>query len=169
MGDVAPSVQDANKGRSSLLSFAPLSIWIALAVLIGAIIGLGAFTFAYAQGPSYLTNNPEACANCHIMREYYDGWVRSGHNHVAVCNDCHTPHDNILAKYAVKGLNGFRHSYAFTTGAFEEPIRITPFDRSITQHACLSCHGDLVSSISHPESREPTDCLTCHAGVGHGK
>jgi len=169
MGDVVPSVQDDNGERFSLLSFAPLWVWIALAGLVGAIIGLGGFTFSYAQGPSYLTNNPEACANCHIMREYYDGWVRSGHNHVAVCNDCHTPHDNILAKYAIKALNGFRHSFAFTTGAFEEPIRITPFDRTITQHACLSCHGDLVSSISHPASREPTDCLTCHAGVGHGK
>jgi cytochrome c nitrite reductase small subunit len=169
MDDVVPAVQDTPKRRLSLLTIAPLWAWVALAALVGGIAGLGAFTFAYAQGPSYLTNKPEACANCHIMREYYDGWNRSGHSHVAVCNDCHTPHDNILAKYAVKGLNGFRHSFAFTTGFFEEPIRITPFDRNITQHACLSCHGDLVSSISHPETREPTDCLGCHAGVGHGK
>jgi len=169
MSDVVSSTQSASRGRFSLLNFAPLGIWIALAGLAGAIIGVGGFTFFYAQGASYLTNNPEACANCHIMQEYYDGWVRGGHAHVAVCNDCHTPHDSIAAKYAVKGLNGFRHSYAFTTGAFEEPIRITPFDRNITQHTCLYCHGDLVSSISHPESRDPTDCLTCHAGVGHGK
>jgi cytochrome c nitrite reductase small subunit len=132
-------------------------------------VGLGCFTFAYAQGLSYLTNNPEACANCHIMREYYDGWNRGSHKAVAVCNDCHTPHDNIVAKYAVKGLNGFRHSYAFTTGAFEEPLRITPLNRYVTQHTCLYCHGDLVSSISHTASEDPTDCLTCHAGVGHGR
>ena len=37
----------------------------------------------------------------------------------------HTPHNSIVAKYAVKGLNGFRHSYAFTTGNFVEPILIT--------------------------------------------
>ena len=117
--------QDAGRRRFSLLHLAPLWVWIALAGLVGAIVGLGAFTFAYAQGLSYLTNNPEACANCHIMREYYDGWNRGSHKAVAVCNDCHTPHDNIVAKYAVKGLNGFRHSYAFTTGDFEEPLRIT--------------------------------------------
>ena len=35
------------------------------------------------------------------------------------------PHNSIVAKYAVKALNGFRHSYAFTTGNFDEPIRIT--------------------------------------------
>jgi cytochrome c nitrite reductase small subunit len=167
--DDVPTPQTARKGRASPLSFAPLWIWIALAGLVGAIAGLGVFTFAYAQGPSYLTNNPEACANCHIMREYYDGWNRGSHKAVAVCNDCHTPHDNIVAKYAVKGLNGFRHSFAFTTGWFEEPLRITTLNRSITEHACLSCHGELVSSISHPESQEPTDCLTCHAGVGHGR
>jgi cytochrome c nitrite reductase small subunit len=169
MDDVVPSERDARQARRSLLGFGPIWVWIALAGLVGAIVGLGVFTFAYAQGPSYLTNDPEACANCHIMREYYDGWNRSSHKAVAVCNDCHTPHDNIVAKYAVKGLNGFRHSFAFTTGWFEEPLRITPLNRSVTQHACLSCHEDLVSSISHPASREPTDCLTCHAGVGHGR
>jgi cytochrome c nitrite reductase small subunit len=169
MDDATPTERSTGRKRQSLLNIAPLWAWVALAVLAGGIIGLGGFTFSYAQGQSYLTNAPEACANCHIMREYYDGWNRSSHKHVAVCNDCHTPHDSILAKYAAKGLNGFRHSLAFTTGFFEEPIRITPFDRSIAQHACLSCHGDLVSNIGHPASREPTDCLTCHAGVGHGR
>ena len=169
MDDALYPAPNAGRRRFSLLNLAPLWVWIALAGLAGAIAGVGLFTFSYAEGTSYLTNNPEACANCHVMREYYDGWVRGGHAHVAVCNDCHTPHDNIAAKYAVKAINGFRHSYAFTTGAFEEPIRIVPFDRDITQHACLSCHGDLTYSISHPGSRDPTDCLTCHAGVGHGK
>ena len=31
----------------------------------------------------------------------------------------------IIAKYFVKGVNGLRHSYAFTTGNHHEPIRIT--------------------------------------------
>ena len=169
MDDALLPAQGDDRRRFSLLHFAPLWVWIVLAGLVGAIVRLGAFTFAYAQGLSYLTNDPEACANCHIMREYYDGWNRGSHKAVAVCNDCHTPHDNMVAKYAVKGLNGFRHSYAFTTGDFEEPLRITSLNRSVTQHTCLYCHGDLVSSISHPESKDPTDCLTCHAGVGHGK
>ncbi|HUF79037.1 MAG TPA: cytochrome c nitrite reductase small subunit, partial [Thermoanaerobaculia bacterium] len=37
------------------------------AVLLGAAAGLGAFTFGYAKGYSYLTNDPAACANCHLM------------------------------------------------------------------------------------------------------
>ena len=37
------------------------------AVVIGIAIGLGSYTFVYARGYSYLTNDPAACANCHIM------------------------------------------------------------------------------------------------------
>ncbi len=33
------------------------------AALLGAALGLGLYTFVYAKGYSYLTNNPQACAN----------------------------------------------------------------------------------------------------------
>jgi cytochrome c nitrite reductase small subunit len=156
-------------GVGRLLGIFPFWIWLAIFVFAGGILGLSAFTFSYAQGFSYLSNDPKACVNCHVMRDVYDGWNHGSHKAVAVCNDCHTPHESLLAKYAVKGLNGFRHSYAFTTGLFEEPIRILPFDRNITQHACLGCHGDMVTAISHEDDPNPTDCLSCHRGVGHGK
>src|SRR5688572_30492436 len=68
---------------------------IAAAVAVGLALGLGAFTFVYARGASYLTNDPEACGNCHIMREHLGAWVKSSHHAVATCNDCHTPHDFI--------------------------------------------------------------------------
>jgi cytochrome c nitrite reductase small subunit len=38
------------------------------AVLIGAAVGLDGYTFLYAKGYSYLTDNPRACANCHRTR-----------------------------------------------------------------------------------------------------
>jgi hypothetical protein len=41
---------------------------LAVAVLVGVAFGLGAFTFVYARGASYLTNDPAACANCHTRR-----------------------------------------------------------------------------------------------------
>jgi len=41
--------------------------------LIGAVAGIGIFTFGYAKGASYLTNDPEACANCHVMEEQFSG------------------------------------------------------------------------------------------------
>ena len=74
---------------------------VMVAGVLGAALGLGAYTFAYARGWSYLTDNPRACANCHIMNEQYDGWIKSSHRAVAVCNDCHVPH-SFVAKYATK-------------------------------------------------------------------
>lgn len=146
----------------------PVWLWLLIAAVLGGIVGLGGFTFAYAEGASYFSNDPAACVNCHIMREVYDGWNHSPHKAVATCNDCHTPH-TFVAKYAVKGLNGWNHSVAFTTGNFPEPIEITALNRRVALENCLYCHADLVVAISHAESAEPTDCLTCHAGVGHGR
>jgi len=38
---------------------------LAAAVLVGIAAGLGVYTFVYAKGYSYITNDPAACANCH--------------------------------------------------------------------------------------------------------
>ena len=100
---LAPEAPPPKPGRASFASFAPLWIWLVLAGLFGGIVGLGGFTVNYAQGLSYLTDDPKACANCHIMRDYYDGWNRGSHKHVAVCNDCHAPHDNIAAQVRHQG------------------------------------------------------------------
>ena len=63
-----------------------------LSLGVGVLIGLAGYTFQYAEGTAYLSNDPKACANCHIMREQYDGWQKGSHHAVATCNDCHTPH-----------------------------------------------------------------------------
>ncbi|MDX1495326.1 MAG: NapC/NirT family cytochrome c, partial [Longimicrobiales bacterium] len=68
-------------------------LMLVTAVLLGAAIGLGGFTFVYAKGHSYLTDDPGACANCHIMDDHYAAWLKSSHAQTATCNDCHTPHD----------------------------------------------------------------------------
>ncbi|MGB8645006.1 MAG: cytochrome c nitrite reductase small subunit [Anaerolineae bacterium] len=155
-------------GARGFVTAFPYWLWLLLILFVGGVVGLGSFTVVYAKGYSYLSDDPAACANCHVMREFYDGWNRSPHHAVATCNDCHTPHD-LAGHYTVKALNGFRHSSAFTLGDIPDPIRIIPSDRAVTQQACLDCHGDLVAMISHPGSNQPTDCLSCHAGVGHGK
>jgi len=148
------------------------------AVLIGTAIGVGAFTFVYAEGYSYLTNDPSACANCHVMEEQYASWMKSSHRSVAVCNDCHTPHDPV-GKYYTKARNGFWHSFYFTTGSFPEPIRITAFSREIAESACRECHQAITGSLVHAEETPEFDeeegmtspdalaCTRCHARVGH--
>ena len=81
---------------------------LVLSISIGIVLGTGGFTFYYAEGGSYLSNDPAACINCHIMNEHFSGWQQSAHHHVAVCNDCHAPHD-LIGKYATKADAGFRH------------------------------------------------------------
>lgn len=138
-----------------------------LGALVGITLGLGFYTFIYAKGYSYLTDNPEACANCHVMTEQYSGWISSSHRAVAVCNDCHTP-AGVIPKYLTKAENGFRHSFAFTTGWFPEPIHITDHDREITNQACRKCHDEITQAIEGPHAEgDPTMCLTCHQRAGH--
>jgi cytochrome c nitrite reductase small subunit len=141
---------------------------IIAAVVFGALVGLAGYTFVYARGYSYLSNDPAACANCHVMNEQLDGWVKSSHRSVAVCNDCHTPHD-LVGKYATKMRNGFWHSFYFTTGTFEEPIRILPRDRAIAEGNCLRCHEDIVQAMGTPEhaGERELSCIRCHSSVGH--
>ena len=137
------------------------------AVLIGVLIGVGAFTFGYGKGWSYLSNNPTTCANCHVMQSHYDSWQNSSHRHVAVCNDCHLPHHPI-GKWITKGDNGFFHSLAFTLENFHEPIEIKPRNRRVTQGTCLYCHAELVHQmIPADESGEAPSCIHCHRDVGH--
>lgn len=144
------------------------AVFLAVAALLGTALGLGGYTFVYARGWSYLTNDPRACANCHIMNEQYDGWTKSSHRSVAACNDCHTPHD-FVGKYATKANNGFWHSFYFTTGAFPEPIRIGARSRSVVEGQCRHCHADIVRAMGTPTHAGAPDlsCVRCHSSVGH--
>jgi cytochrome c nitrite reductase small subunit len=119
---------------------------LAGAVGVGLAAGLGAFTFGYARGASYLTNDPAACANCHVMSEHFAAWEKGSHRAVATCNDCHTPH-GLVGKYTTKALNGFWHSFYFTTGRYPDPLRITERNRRVTEQACRYCHQPIVDAI----------------------
>lgn len=140
-----------------------------LGVFVGVPVGSGLVTFFYADGLSYLSPNPKACTNCHVMQAQYDSWQASSHHTIAKCNDCHS-HGSIIEKYAQKGLNGFLHSAAFTSGLFHEPIRIRDFNLKITQKTCRSCHSSLIESSRFDHgSFDQNNCLTCHREVGHRK
>lgn len=140
---------------------------LALGALVGVAVGVSGYTFVYAKGASYLTDDPEACANCHVMREQFEGWVKGSHHKVAGCNDCHTP-PGAVAKYATKAKNGFWHSFAFTSGRFPDVIQIKASNRGVTERACRKCHADIVEAIEAPHAGGPeTPCLRCHPSVGH--
>ena len=152
------------------------SALVIAAIVGGVAIGLGSYTFVYAKGYSYITNDPAACANCHIMRDHYEAWTRASHRAVATCNDCHTP-PGLIPKYVTKARNGFWHSFYFTVGGYPDPLRITPRNAAVTEQACRKCHAELTDSIEPIRSSSSASssrshgnelsCATCHRTVGH--
>ncbi len=154
--------------------------WVVLAALSGALVGVGSVTFSYASGLAYLSNDPAACRNCHIMNDQFDSWRKGPHHSFATCNDCHVP-PHFPDKYVAKARNGYHHSMGFTfqpprpdaLGArdvFEEPIQIKEKNSQILQDNCLRCHGDLVHDIVRGSTwaDNAIRCVECHRAVGHG-
>ncbi len=168
-------------GRTLRLSRAQTLFLVIAGGLVGILLGIAVFTFGYAGGWAYFGNDPATCNQCHAMNEQYNAWSKGSHKAVAGCNDCHSPHDNLISKYVNKADNGFWHALKFTTGDYPENIKIRAMNRQITQDACLYCHGNLVEDVDAPrEARDATekfslvsthnskiDCLQCHADVGH--
>jgi len=138
-------------------------------IAAGMLLGLGLFTFIYAEGFSYFGSDPKSCAHCHIMNPEYDSWVKGSHHGVAKCVDCHLP-QALVPKLVAKGLNGYHHSKGFTFQDFHEPIMIKPRNSQILQDACLRCHGGLVHDIvaGSTTDRDAVRCVHCHDSVGHG-
>ena len=144
--------------------------WLLLVGLLGVFLGASGYTFYYAQGASYLSKDPRACANCHIMREQYDSWSKSSHHAVATCVDCHIPHE-FVPKYLVKLENGYAHSTAFTLQNFDEPIRIRDRNARVLEENCVACHqttvGNLLAQHAHDTQPHAKSCVRCHISVGH--
>jgi cytochrome c nitrite reductase small subunit len=135
----------------------------------GTLLGMGAFTFHTAKGTSYLSNDPNACINCHVMREQHESWQKSSHHGIATCNDCHVPH-SFVRKWLAKAEHGWNHSKAFTTGDYHDPIEVKPKSFHDLLENCQRCHGDLTSEISAHQSgpgQDPLNCVRCHSNVGH--
>ena len=146
-----------------------ISWFILLSVMIGLFIGIGSYTFIYAKGFSYLTKEPDACANCHVMWNEHDSWHKGSHHNSAVCIDCHLPHA-FVPKYFEKARTGLHDSVAFTLQNFHEPIMMkNPENSRILQDSCLRCHTDMVQNMASVRNIDDDvkTCVHCHRRAGH--
>ncbi len=141
---------------------------IVLFAILGASLGLGVYTFIYAKGLSYLSDDPEACRNCHVMNTVFEDWMKGGHQHVAACNDCHVPH-GFFGRWFEKGLNGFSHSFAFTFTNVPVAIRAVGRSRGVVQDNCVRCHGEMATHAigGANGAAETLQCISCHREAGH--
>lgn len=154
----------------------PKELRIPLAIIGGVVGGLVCYTAYMARLHSYLSDDPSACVNCHIMTPYYETWRHSSHALWTNCNDCHVPHDNAFQKYAFKAKDGLYHSAIFTLRM--EPTAIRPREESyeVIMNNCVRCHTDLNAHCLKNTAITYTDvkkgmgkaCWDCHRQVPHG-
>ena len=134
--------------------------------LAGLIIGLGLVLVRISNAASYLSDSPKTCINCHVMTDAYASWQRGSHGRVAVCNDCHVPHENIVAKYAFKAIDGTKHSTVFTLGTEPQVLHLSSMARPVVQNNCLRCHQNQFEMIRLSDSTQQA-CWNCHTNI-HG-
>ncbi|WP_018108225.1 cytochrome c nitrite reductase small subunit [Bacteroides propionicifaciens] len=159
----------------SLLRHIPTKFIAPLVILIGVIFGLGGYTIYMSRAYSYLSDDPSACINCHIMTPYYQSWEHSSHAQWATCNDCHVPQNNIFNKYFFKAKDGLYHAAIFTLNAEPQVIRPTNASYEVIMDNCIRCHTQLnqafvnTGMISYADTKEGKGkaCWDCHTEVPH--
>jgi cytochrome c nitrite reductase small subunit len=142
---------------------------IAAAALCGCAIGAAIFGVGYSELPSYFSNDPVSCANCHVMQDHYDAWLKGAHARSATCDECHLPHDNVIKALMVQAEDGVLHAYSFTRGNFPENIVIRDSSRAVVNSACVSCHDTATNQMRYTIgfTQENIDCTHCHFNTGH--
>ncbi len=144
-------------------------------ILFGIFTGIFLLVFKVSEAPSYLSDKPETCINCHVMYPQYASWAKGSHRETATCADCHVPHDNFLRTYSFKAKDGFRHAAVFTARAEPQVIRIKPAGTNVVQENCIRCHSDMVGMTNlfevtgenYHEGRG-NRCWDCHRETPHG-
>ncbi len=142
-----------------------------LPIIVGVIVlaaALGLFAWV-TDAPAYLQHEPSTCNNCHVMDAQYENWYHAAHARVAVCTDCHLPHQNIVSYYIYKGYSGMKDVLSFTFKIYPVAIRATKQTDQILQANCIRCHAATVENIV--DGPQPFDryCWDCHRTVAHGQ
>ncbi len=150
---------------------------IPVIIILGIFTGLGIYSVYLSKAGSYLSDDPQACVNCHIMAPQYATWNHSSHREVANCNDCHVPHNNIFNKYYFKAKDGLNHATLFTMRAERQVIFIGNAGKKVVKDNCIRCHKELFDQsklISQTKGNylvHNTDrkCWECHREIPHGR
>ncbi|MCC5806828.1 MAG: cytochrome c nitrite reductase small subunit [Opitutales bacterium] len=151
--------------------------WMPLVIILGGTFcGIGLLTVHLSNATSYLSDDPRACINCHVMIPQYASWERGSHARVATCNDCHVPHDHIARTYYFKAMDGSRHAYMFTFRLEPQVIKMHEAGQNVVQENCIRCHEHelhrtSLREITGAKARhgEGMLCWECHRETPHGR
>jgi len=138
--------------------------------------GMFLYTLKASKALSYLSTDPKACINCHVMNTAYATWQHSSHYKVK-CVECHLPTEGVVDKYMAKARDGYNHSLAFTLNTYDQSIKITKDGADRVQKNCVTCHATVTSnmtitdkyhSYNEDAKTEQKRCWECHKTVPHG-
>jgi len=138
---------------------------------------MGMYVIYISNAHSYVSDDPRACVNCHIMGPQYATWSHSAHRETAHCNDCHVPHNNVFNHYLFKAKDGLRHATIFTLRDEPQVIEIKDAGKEAVMSNCIRCHNHLITGVAKygnlPDSvyhhRTERHCWDCHRTVPHGR
>lgn len=154
-----------------VLMFSSILVFVATIVMFAYLVNA-------SKALSYLSTDPKACINCHVMNTQYATWQHSSHARSATCVECHLPTDTTINKYKAKARDGWNHSVAFTLNTYAQNMVISDDAAKRVQANCISCHARLTEVVIsnsdnyHTFNGVPaTDrrCWDCHRDVPHGK
>lgn len=158
-----------------LKSLKPPDSWrSSVSILLGILFGLIIYVFYISNAYSYLSDNPDTCVNCHIMKPQKATWAHSSHRERTVCNDCHVPHNNVINKYYFKAKDGLRHATIFTLGNEPQVISIKEDGKGVVQKNCIRCHFNINENVSSMITysdwmkNNGKLCWECHTDIPHG-
>jgi len=147
-------------------------------VAVVVAVSMGLHLFQESKATSYLSSDPRACINCHVMDSYYVSWQNSSHANWATCVDCHLPVKNYVDKYLSKARDGWNHSVAFTADTYGKRMMISEDGARRVQENCIRCHSTLSKTMVKgsdgyyafgSENLGERKCWDCHRLVPHGK
>lgn len=149
---------------------------VPVTVLLGVLAGIMIIILRISNATAYLSDDPKACINCHVMFPQYETWMHSSHREKIVCNDCHVPHDSAVKKYLFKAKDGLRHATMYTLRMEPQVIHMHEDGQAVVQENCIRCHEKLFDStdLVHGTYEEYVKgdaklCWQCHREVPHGR
>jgi len=144
--------------------------YLAAAVICTVVFVL--FLVLWYTVPVLGSDSSEYCARCHVMAPEYLTWQNSYHSQFA-CKDCHRDYGmSTFFKYQGKL---FKEIFSSRSGSGDAVT--SAMQEKMPDSVCLGCHSEnrqyspsSDTVIPHSKHRQAgVKCVTCHAGVAHGR
>jgi cytochrome c nitrite reductase small subunit len=133
-------------------------------ILIITLIAAAAGAFLMLGPPALMAKSetPEFCSSCHVMQAQFDSWFHEGAHRSIRCIDCHLPHQNIMAHYVWKSIDGMKDVVVFHSGMTPETLNLSDRGQNVLQANCVRCHETTVWRITRDRN-----CWECHRRLSH--